>query len=175
MMLRSYIRMVLFALGLMVAVQVPGFIKDYAQRIDAHRIEAAQALQGFKDTSGQFFKGDLNALVAHYRGSADPVFQRDADNIERLLRRAQLFENEWRALQGSWFQRAWHMLTAPNPELLQETYANYRYQVVLEPEAIGWGLGGGLVLAWIAEVLMASLAALVGLGDNRRASRRHWS
>ena len=174
-MLRSYIRMVLFALGLMVAVQVPGFIKDYAQRIDAHRIEAAQALQVFKDTSGKFFKGDLNALVAHYRGSADPVFQRDADNIERLLRRAQLFENEWRALQGSWFQRAWHMLTAPNPELLQETYANYRYQVVLEPEAIGWGLGGGLVLAWIAEVLMASVAALVGLGDNRHASRRHWS
>ncbi|MFV3304218.1 DUF2937 family protein [Pseudomonas sp. NY15181] len=174
-MLRSYIRMVLFALGLMVAVQVPGFIKDYGQRIDAHRIEAAQALQGFKDTSGQFFKGDLNALVAHYRGSADPIFQRDADNIEHLLRRTQLFENEWKALQGGWAQRAWHMVTAPNAELLQETYANYRYQVVLEPEAIAWGLAGGLLLAWIAEVLMASVVALVGLGDNRHASRRHWS
>ncbi|MDH0287539.1 DUF2937 family protein [Pseudomonas sp. GD04087] len=174
-MLRSYIRMVLFALGLMVAVQVPGFIKDYAQRVDAHRIEAAQALEGFKGTSGQFFQGDLNALVAHYRGSPDPVFQRDADNIERLMRRAQLFENEWQALQGTWYQRAMHMVTAPNHELLQETYANYRYQVVLEPEAIGWALAGGLLLAWIAEVLMASVAALVGLGDNRRASRRHWS
>ncbi|MCP1651112.1 MULTISPECIES: DUF2937 family protein [Pseudomonas aeruginosa group] len=174
-MLRSYIRMVLFALGLMVAVQVPGFIKDYAQRVDAHRIEAAQALEGFKGTSGQFFQGDLNALVAHYRGSPDPVFQRDADNIERLMRRAQLFENEWQALQGTWYQRAVHMVTAPNHELLQETYANYRYQVVLEPEAIGWALAGGLLLAWIAEVLMASVAALVGLGDNRRASRRHWS
>lgn len=174
-MLRSYIRMVLFALGLMVAVQVPGFVKDYAQRVDAHRIEATQALQGFKDTSGQFFKGDLNALVAHYRGSADPVFQRDADNIERLLRRAQLFENEWQALQGTWYQRAWHMVTAPNHELLQETYENYRYQVVLEPEAIGWGLAGGLVLAWIAEVILASIAALAGFGDNRRVARRHWN
>ncbi|WP_430317502.1 DUF2937 family protein [Pseudomonas nitroreducens] len=174
-MLRSYVRMVLFALGLMVAVQIPGFIKDYAQRVDAHRIEATQALQGFKDTSGQFFKGDLSALVAHYRGSADPVFQRDADNIERLMRRAQLFDNEWQALQGTWYQRALHMLTSPNHELLQETYENYRYQVMLEPEAIGWALAGGLLLAWIAEVLMASVAALVGLGDNRRASRRHWS
>lgn len=174
-MLRSYIRMVLFALGLMVAVQVPGFVKDYAQRVDAHRIEATQALQGFKDTSGQFFKGDLNALVAYYRGSADPVFQRDADNIERLLRRAQLFENEWQALQGTWYQRAWHMVTAPNHELLQETYENYRYQVVLEPEAIGWGLAGGLVLAWIAEVILASIAALAGFGDNRRVARRHWN
>lgn len=174
-MLRSYIRMVLFALGLMVAVQVPGFIKDYAQRADAHRIEAAQALQGFRDTAGQFFKGDLNALVAHYRGSADPVFQRDADNIERLLRRAQLFESQWLALQGNWYQRALHMVSAPNHELLQETYENYRYQVVLEPEAIGWALAGGLLLAWIAEVLMTSVAALVGFGDNRRASRRHWN
>lgn len=174
-MLRSYVRMVLFALGLMVAVQVPGFIKDYAQRVDAHRLEATQALQGFKDTSGQFFQGDLNALVAHYRGSPDPVFQRDADNIERLIRRARLFESEWQVLQGNWYQRALHMVTAPNHELLQETYENYRYQVVLEPEAIGWALAGGLVLAWIAEVLMASVAALVGLGDNRRASRRHWN
>ncbi|KAF1071934.1 MAG: hypothetical protein GAK45_00384 [Pseudomonas citronellolis] len=36
-MLRSYIRLVLFTLGLLIGVQIPGFIKDYAVRVDAHR------------------------------------------------------------------------------------------------------------------------------------------
>ena len=105
-MLRSYIRLVLFALGLLVGVQVPGFIKDYSIRVDAHRQEALQALEGYRNTAGQYFQGDLDALVAHYRGSPDPVFQRDGDNVEHLLRRAKLFDNEWQALQGPWYARA---------------------------------------------------------------------
>ncbi|MCY1423597.1 hypothetical protein D9M71_393130 [compost metagenome] len=173
-MLRSYIRLVLFALGLLVAVQVPGFIKDYGLRLDAHRLEAVQALKGFEDSAARFFDGDLNALLAHYRRSADPVFQRDADNIEVLMRRARLFEREWQALQGPWYSRAWHLAASPNRELLQETLDNYSYQLVLAPEAIAWGLAGGLLLAWLAELLIVSAGALIGAGGNRRMARRHW-
>ena len=36
-MLLSYLRLVLFAVGLLVGVQVPGFISDYAKRVEAHR------------------------------------------------------------------------------------------------------------------------------------------
>ena len=103
------------------------------------------------------------------------MFQRDGDNVERLLRRAKLFDNEWQALQGPWYARAWHLLSAPNRELLQETLDGYSYQVVLAPEAIGWALGGGLLLAWIVELLIVSVGALAGLGDNRNVARRHWS
>lgn len=174
-MLRSYIRLVLFAVGLLVGVQVPGFIKDYALRVDAHRAEAAQALDGYRNTAGQYFSGDINALVAHYRGSPDPVFQRDGDNVERALRRAQMFDREWLALQGPWYARAWHLLSAPNRELFQETLDGYAYQVLLTPEAIGWAIGGALLLAWIVELLMVSVGALVGLSDNRGTQRRHWS
>lgn len=175
-MLRSYIRLVLFAIGLLVGVQVPGFIKDYALRVDAHRAEAAQALDGYRSTAGQYFRGDLNALVAHYRGSPDPVFQRDGDNVERVLRRAQLFDREWQILQGPWYVRAWHLFSAPNRELLEETLGGYSYQVLLSPEAIGWAIGGGLLLSWIVELIMVSIGALAGFGDNRQAAaRRHWS
>jgi uncharacterized membrane protein len=50
-MFRSYLRLVLFAFGLLVGVQVPGFITDYQQRADAHRNEALQSLQGFRATA----------------------------------------------------------------------------------------------------------------------------
>ena len=39
-MLLSYLRLVLFAIGLLVGVQVPGFVNDYAKRVEAHLIEA---------------------------------------------------------------------------------------------------------------------------------------
>jgi hypothetical protein len=44
----SYLRLVLFTLGLLVGVQVPGFINDYAKRVEAHLIEAQTGLAGFQ-------------------------------------------------------------------------------------------------------------------------------
>ena len=45
-MLLSYLRLVLFAAGLLIGVQVPGFINDYAKRVEAHLIEAQAGLSG---------------------------------------------------------------------------------------------------------------------------------
>lgn len=47
-MLLSYLRLVLFAAGLLIGVQVPGFINDYAKRVEAHLIEAQTGLSGFR-------------------------------------------------------------------------------------------------------------------------------
>ncbi|TWI53736.1 Protein of unknown function (DUF2937) [Pseudomonas duriflava] len=168
-MLRSYIRLVLFALGLLIGVQVPGFITDYAQRIEAHRLEAQQALEGFRKTATQFFGGDLDRLVAHYRASDDPVFQNDADSIGVLMRRDQMLERQWQAMQGPWYERIWHVIAEANPVILQETWAGYRYQVVLTPESIGWGLACAFLLSWIIESIALALAILI---LPRRKSRR---
>ena len=45
-MLRSYLRLALFALGLLVGVQVPGFIDDYSKRVEAQRMESEVGLNG---------------------------------------------------------------------------------------------------------------------------------
>ena len=45
----SYLRLVLFTLGLLIGVQVPGFINDYANRVEAHLIEAQTGLAGFQN------------------------------------------------------------------------------------------------------------------------------
>ena len=86
-MLRSYSRLLLFTLALLVGVQIPGFMLDYEQRVDAHRLESDQALSGFRRTAQQYFEGNLDGLLAHYRASEDPVFRSDADSLGVLLRR----------------------------------------------------------------------------------------
>jgi len=150
-MLRSYLRLVLFTAGLLIGVQIPGFISDYSKRVEAHLIEAQKSLGGYNDTAQRFFKGDVQALIQHYRSSDDPVFRTDADNINNLLTRTQTLDHEWLALQGPWYMRAWHVLTAADPDIRKETWNGYTWQVLLSPEVIGWGLVCALLFSLVIE------------------------
>ncbi|MFJ4346757.1 DUF2937 family protein [Pseudomonas sp. NPDC089401] len=172
-MFRSYLRLLLFTFGLLAGIQVPGLVKDYSQRVEAHVFESRQALDGFKQTAERFFKGDLQALVRHYRTSDDPVFLSDANSIESLLVRNQLLEDEWQALQGGWASRAWHVLVQADPQLRQETLDGYSYQILLVPEAVGWGIGAGFVLAFVVESLLLGIGWVI-LGGRRGAVKESW-
>ncbi|MCY1295503.1 hypothetical protein D9M68_403400 [compost metagenome] len=174
-MLRSYLRLALFALGLLVGVQVPGFIDDYAKRVEAHRLEAEQGLAGFRQTARRFFLGDLSALVGHYRASDDPVMRSDAASVQRLVGRAELLQREAQAMQGPWYARAWHLATGADRELLAETWQAYDYQILLQPPVIAWGIGCALALAWLVELLLVGIGNLLGSGRRRHElERRHW-
>jgi hypothetical protein len=173
-MFRSYLRLALFALGLLVGVQVPGFIDDYSKRVDAHRIEAERGLEGFRDTAKRFFNGDLVALVGHYQTSADPVMRSDAQSVGALVERSAFLEREANAMQGSWYGQVWHLATAADQQLLGETFAAYRYQVLLAPEAIAWGVACALLLAWLLESLALLIAMLFGVGRSQKVQQRHW-
>lgn len=173
-MLRSYLRLALFAFGLLLGVQVPGFLDDYAKRVEAHRLESEQSLKGFRDTARRFFEGDLDALVAHYRVSADPVMRSDARSVDHLVQRSALLEREWQAMRGPWYVQAWHLATAADAELFQETRQAYRYQVLFTPDAILWGVICALLLAWLAELLVLLSGWAFGAGRTRQARQRHW-
>jgi len=173
-MVKSYLRLALFALGLLVGVQVPGFIDDYSKRVEAHRLESEQGLKGFRETARRFFDGDLDALVAHYRVSKDAVMRSDAQSVAFLVQRADFLARESQAMQGPWYGQVWHLTTAADPELLEETYSAYRYQVLLAPEAIAWGIACALLLAWLVELLLLAIAGLFGLGQDKRTQARHW-
>jgi hypothetical protein len=173
-MFRSYLRLALFALGLLVGVQVPGFIDDYSKRVEAHRLESEQGLKGFQETARRFFKGDLLALVGHYQASSDPVMRSDAQSVATLVERSAFLEREAKAMQGPWYGQVWHMATAADHELLEETLSAYRYQVLLAPEAIAWGIACAMLLAWLLESLALLIGMLLGVGRSQKVQQRHW-
>lgn len=173
-MLRSYLRLVLFAFGLLLGVQVPGFVDDYAKRVEAHLLESEQSLKGFRETAQRFFNGDLDALVTHYRVSNDPVMRSDAQSVAHLVDRSALLAEESRAMQGPWYAQAWHLATAADSELVKETLQAYRYQVLFTPEAIIWGLVSALLLAWLVEAIVLLASGLFGGGQTQRTQQRHW-
>ncbi|MCE4053184.1 DUF2937 family protein [Pseudomonas sp. Au-Pse12] len=170
-MLLSYLRLVLFAAGLLIGVQVPGFISDYAKRVEAHLIESQNSLRGFQGTAQQFFKGDMNALVAHYRASEDPVFRSDAESLSGLLSRQLALDKQYQAMQGPWYIRLLQVALAADPEIRKETWDGYSYQILLTPEAMIWGISGALLLSFGLECLYRLIDWVVLGGKRLRQSR----
>lgn len=160
-MLRSYLRLTLFALGLLVGVQVPGFLQAYASHVEARWLEVQEGLEGFEATAGRFFSGNLDALVEHYRASNDPVIQSDAGSVAGLVQRARLMEGEWRALQGPWYKQIWHVLLRADQGIRSQVWSSYSFQVLLAPSAIAWGLSCALLAAWFGESVFLLLRRML--------------
>ncbi|MDH0136266.1 DUF2937 family protein, partial [Pseudomonas asiatica] len=95
------------------------------------------------------------------------------NSIESLMIRNELLENEWQALQAPWAQRTWHVLVQADPQLREETLNGYSYQILLVPEAVGWGLGAGFVLAFVIESLLLAIGWVI-LGGRRGAVKESW-
>jgi hypothetical protein len=170
-MLLSYLRLVLFAAGLLIGVQVPGFISDYAKRVEAHLIEAQTGLTGFQGTANEFFKGDMQALVAHYRASEDPIFRSDADSLSTMLTRQLALDKQFQAMQGPWYIRFLQVAMAADPDIRKETWYGYSYQILLTPEAMIWGMSGALLLSFGIECLFRLIDWVVLGGKRLRQSR----
>ena len=171
-MLRGYLRLVVFALGLLVGVQGPAFVDQYAKRVSAHYLEVKHDFAGFQQAADQYFNGDVSALVTHHLQSPDVVFRGEAKTIGDLFARIKSLAAEMDALNGSTLARLIHIIVNPNREILQETIAAYSYTVPLSPDAIAYGVITGLVLSLAVELV---LAGLFGVMRNRwhRVRRVH--
>ncbi|MBY5921571.1 DUF2937 family protein [Ferrimonas balearica] len=156
-MFKDYARLTVFFCCVLIGVQIPGVLTLYQQRLDAHLNEAQQALGGFEQTARRHFNGDLDALVRHYRNSPDVVFRQDADSVAAIVERVSMLTEEQRAMAAGQLAQLWHLISFADPQLRQDTLDNYRYQVLLTPTAIGWGIGIALLLSVVVELLMTLL------------------
>jgi hypothetical protein len=160
-MLAGYIRLIVFAVGLLVGVQLPGFVDQYVKRVSAHQSEAAKDFSGFQQTADKYFGGDVQALIAHHAADADHAFQDEAADIRTLYDRLTAWNAELAALRGPLPRQILHVLLHPNAEILAETRAEYSYTVPLNPAAVICGVGLGALGALLVEsVLVGSLRLL---------------
>jgi hypothetical protein len=167
-MLADYVRLMLFAIGLLVGVQIPAFVDQYAKRVSAHQIEAAKNFRGFQDTADRYFGGSVEALIAHHAASADPAFEQEGRAIHDIAERLRALTAEMAALSGPLIQQIFHIVLRPDREILAETRAVYTYTVPLNPAAIVCGVATGGLLALLAEALL-----LVGARLLRPIRARH--
>ena len=150
----DYIRLMLFSAGLLVGAQLPAVVDQYAKRVDAHYIEATKSLAGFQQTADAFFSGDIEKLVAHYQKSDDKVFRKDAASIQAIYLRVQVLKAEMQWLNRSDLLRSYHVVFDANSEMMDETMQQYSYSLLLNPQALIWGICIAFCIAMLAELLL---------------------
>ena len=158
--IKDYLRLIIFSVGILIGVQVPNFIDQYAKRISAHYIEAKMNFSGYQQTADKHFGGNVEALLEHYISSPDTVFKDDAKNIKQIYKRQQGFFAELKALDASLFRKIFHVIFYADNEVLKETITEFSYTVPLNHEAIICGLLLGLTLSLIFDLAVFTIGKL---------------
>lgn len=153
----GYVRVLLFAALMIFGIQIPAVVDQYAKRVDAHYLESTQNMSGFVETAERYFKGDLNALVAHYRKQTDVVFRDDAENIASMQRRHAGLQSLQSIMQQSGLKPSLHVLFDADKALLKETLHQYQYMVLLDPQSLVWGLVIATAVLLVLDLLVALL------------------
>lgn len=157
----QYLRLILFSVGLLIGMQLPAVVDQYSKRVHAHFVEAEQNLAGFQQTADAYFSGSIESLVSHYQSSDDKVFQKDAANIQFIFERVQVLNNEMKLLEQSALFRTFHVVFGYDKKLMNETMQHYSYALLLNPQALLWGIAIAFCLAFFAELLLRLLLQVI--------------
>lgn len=161
--IKTYSRLMIFAIGLLLGIQVPNFVDQYERRIDAHYQEVSANISGFQSTADLLFAGDMEALIAYYQDSNDAVFESDAQSIRSIVERYNRISNERAALEGSAIAAVLHVVLYADSEFRDETFAQYGYTVPLNLLAVEWGLAIALLLTIAIDLGLFGCVKCAGL------------
>lgn len=164
----DYLRIILFCGGLLIGIQIPAVVDQYAKRIDAHLTEALDALMGFQQTADRYFKGNIQDLISHYENNNDPVFKSDAINILFISDRVNHLQSEQMALKQSVLVRTAHVLFFADNKIFQQTLEQYSYMILIDPQALIWGLISGFLMASFFDCLFYVIRYLFRLQKNHK-------
>lgn len=161
-MLHRYFMIAVFGTVLLLGIQAPSFIDQYAKRIDAHFLEVEENLRGFQAIADRFHGGDLAALIAKHRGSGDSTFVGEAEPIERMAARKARFAKEREALRTGFPGQALHVLISGDREILEETYSAYTRDLRLDSQSVLSGVAAAIAVCLMLEVFFGFSKRLLG-------------
>ena len=157
----DYLRLILFTSGLLIGVQVPGFIDQYGKSLQAHLLESSLSLKAFQGDAERYFNGNLDQLIAHYQDNPDAVIRDGGASIAAISNRNLLLTQAWTRFTTSPYSAYRHVILQPITDIKDEVWRHYTYNIILNPSAIIVGLTCGMTLSLLAEFINALLVRLI--------------
>ncbi|MBQ0720499.1 MAG: DUF2937 family protein [Gammaproteobacteria bacterium] len=154
----DYLRLILFTSGVLIGVQVPGFIDQYGKSLEAHLVESTLSLGEFQEDAQRYFDGSLDKLITHYQNNPDPVIQDGGASIAAIYKRNLKLTQAWAAFSKDTYSAYTHVFLKPIIAIKNEVWNNYTYSIVLNQSAIISGLSCGFILSLLIELSCLLLA-----------------
>lgn len=167
-MLYRYFIIALAIAAALIGVQIPNYLTQYQQRLDAQLTEALVYYNEYQRIADKYFDGDMTALITLHETSENPVFQDEAVPLRQLVERVQRFQFEQSQLQQGYLQQLWFVATAASPELREHTWRMYSFNVPLNQRAVITGVVAALMLVLLLDILTGGCRMVI-----RRIRRKH--
>jgi hypothetical protein len=151
--LYRYFLIVVACASILLGIQIPNFINQYEQRLDAHFREVKNNLRGYQEIAEQYFGGSLEALIEKHEQDPDPAFKQEAGPIRNIYQRYLRFLDEKSHLKTNFLGKALFVLVRGDRELFKETRANYSFSVPLDRPAVLTGSLCAALALFLVEVL----------------------
>jgi len=168
---QRYSLKLIFALTLLLGLQLPHFLAQYETRVDAHYLESKAQLSHYQKLADLLFSGDLNALVTQHKNSEIPLFKAEAKVLTTLINRTAFLEKQKAGLQGPIYQRFYFLIKQIDQPLFIETQNSYQANIVINKQAIIVGLSTALVMTFLLEMLLIGCAFMAKKVINNRLSK----
>ncbi len=167
----NYVWTIAFVAGVLIGIQLPGFVDQYGKALVAHHQEAAANLSEFQDDADRYFDGDLDDLIAYYRRSPDEVFSEGGRSIAAVAERVRMLEAAVRRFRAGALSPYIQTLLFPVPEIRREVAGDYTYTIVLDGSAILVGLLAGVLAALVFDGCCGAVKYPVSRIRKRRARK----
>jgi len=159
--IQRYSLKIVFALTLLLGLQLPNFLQQYEIRLDGHYIEAQRQLAEYQQLANLYFSNDLQALIKKHKNSTEQVFRDEAVIIDNLSKRFDYLQAQKNALDSSLGKRLFFLSQQFNSALFNETKTDYQAEIVLNKDAISVGLLVALGASLLLELLFFIVPLLV--------------
>ncbi|HET8816702.1 MAG TPA: DUF2937 family protein [Pseudidiomarina sp.] len=150
-MLYRYFLIIVACIALLIGVQVPNFVTQYEQRLDAQWTEAMVYYNQYQAIADQYFEGDMNALLQHHEQSSDEVFRAESEPLSTLLERVRNYEYQRRQLDTTMWGKLWFLAHSADHKLVDGTWRNYSFTVPLTQTALILGIIFMLVVVVVVD------------------------
>lgn len=157
--LHDYLKTAILLLTLLVGIQLPAVVHQYGMLLEARVQESNITVREFQDDADQYFGGDLDQLIAHYRARPDPVMVAGGQSIQAIVARNRLLTSALDRYRRSPVHAYIQTLLSPVPEVRNQLWRDYQYNVTLDAAAIGVGVGFALLCAALYELTVFALQA----------------
>jgi hypothetical protein len=158
--LRRYLMIVFVSVSLLFGIQVPNFLNQYDQRVDAHLQEVMANIQPYQEIADKYHNGSLDSLINLHKAEHIPTFRDEGAALENMYNRQQRFKAASLAASSGYFWKAIHVVKNGDQELLQETLDKYSYAVPLNQDAVVSGVALAVAVTLFTEMLFGLLGVM---------------
>lgn len=157
--IRSLTDRILFAVGLLLFMQVPQFVDQYTQRLGGYLQGQQEQLSRYQSIADHQFSGNLSSLIDDFNVSDKSSVREVGGNINRLAEQIEVMKIDLQVLeQGPFVAKLTHLLLNMKVDVANETIRVYSPGIPISLEGVICGLLGGILLSLIFHWLMKLLS-----------------